>query len=402
MRDSIRTVVLALTTLSVPSTVLAQGSGNSGQFVSGPLVWTPTFQLQQAGVDSNVFNAPTDAKEDVVGNARAEVDSVLTLGLLQATTQGTAEYMYFERYTRERGVNAGVRSRMAFPVSRFSPDVTVAWAHMKERSTNEIDTRAPRTDFGYALGIQTAVTPRITVLATGGKQTSTYERGFTFRDIEIAQLLDRETLQATVTGRVTLTPLTEFATTASYGRDTFPFRAEAATDNVRVDAGLEFAPDAIISGRAAVGYHSMQPTHGGVSNTVAADFRGVTAAVDITYKLLELTRFTGHFGHDSNYSIYTNQPFYVSTAGGIEVLQALFGPVDLNVHGTREQLAYDATDLAAAHTDVADTFGGGLSVRVAPQSTIALIYDHTQRRSSAGEQFGYERRRIYTTVTYGF
>jgi hypothetical protein len=49
-----------------------------------------------------------------------------------------------------------------------------------------------------------------------------------------------------------------------------------------------------------------------------------------------------------------------------------------------------------------DTFGGGLSIRVAPQTVVALLYDNSRRVSTAGHGFEYKRRRIYTTVTYGF
>ena len=394
-------VVVFGTIAAFPSSTAAQTPPAAGRFVSGPLVWTPTFQLREAGVDSNVFNTPHDPKEDVTAAALGQVTSVLTLGILQAGTQGGVEYMYFDRYQQERGLNRRIATHLEFPVSRFSPDVSVAWAHVKERSGNEIDTRTPRTDLSYEAGIQTRVTSRVAVTATASRQKSTYERGFTFHQIEIARQLNRESTLGNLTGRVTLTPLTVLAVNGSVGRDEFTLRPDAAADTMRVDAGFEFAPDAIINGRASVGYHSLQP-HRRVSNAVAADFAGVTSTVDLAYTLLGITRFAGRFSHDSAYSIDTNQPFYVSTAGSLDVLQTLVGPVDLNVRASREKLDYHATELDTAHVDFADVFAGGLSIRVAPQTVVALLYDNSQRRSSHGEDFGYQRRRIYTTVTYGF
>jgi len=84
------------------------------------------------------------------------------------------------------------------------------------------------------------------------------------------------------------------------------------------------------------------------------------------------------------------------------LFRSLFGPVDLNVHGNRERLEYEATPFDSARTDFADTLGGGLSIRVAPQTVAMLIYDNYERRSTAGSRFEYKRRRIYTTITYGF
>src|SRR6185503_20083032 len=353
-------VAMMVMAAAVSSPALAQAPGQ-GRFVTGPLTWSPTFQLREAGVDSNVFNTPLDPKEDVTAGALSSVSSLLTLGILEATTTGSLEYLYFDRYKNDRGFNRRVATHLEFPLTRFSPDVT----------------------------------------ATAGRQKQTYEEGVTLRDVESAPQLNRESTLGTLTGRVTGTPLTTFEAVATLGRDAFPFRPAADTDNMRLDAGFEFSPDAIIRGRASIGYHSMQP-HRNVSNAVAANFTGITSSVDLSYTLLEVTRFTGRFARDSSYSIDTNQPYYVSTGGSLEVLQTLFGPVDLTVRAAREKLDYPATDLEAGHADFADTFGGGPSIRMGPQAVIALLYDSSERRSPRGPEFGYQRRRIYTTVTYGF
>jgi len=395
-------VVIIAASLGVSSTAFAQGGTTAGRFVTGPMVWTPTFQLREAGVDSNVFNTPLNPKQDVSGNASARVNSILTLGLLQASTLGGVEYTYFERYKNQRGLNRNVSTHLEFPVSRFSPDVTVTWNHVKERPNNEIDTRAPRNDLAYTAGIQTKVTSRIDVMATAGMLKTSYETGFTFRDVEIARQLNRKTVSATATMRMALTPLTSLAIDGTASHDEFPFKPESATDNGRIGAHLEFAPDAIIRGSATVGYHQMRPYHRQVANTAAGAFAGLASSVDLAYTLLSVTRLSGRFARDSSYSINTNQPFYVSTGGGLEILQMLFGPVDLDVRGSREKLNYPLTEAVPAYVDLADTLAGGLSIRAAPQTVVALIYDNTRRRSGRGQEFGYQRRRIYTTVTYGF
>ena len=394
-------VLLIVAAIAAPRSAFAQVTQPAGRFVSGPLVWTPTFTLREAGVDSNVFNTPLNPRQDVTATALSSVSSVLTLGILQAATDGSLEYLYFDRFAQERGLNRRVSTHLEFPVSRFSPDVTIGWERVKDRAGNEIDTRVPRTGLSYAAGIQTRVGPRLAVTATLGKQKQTYDRGFTFRDTEIAQQLNRESTLVNVTGHLTVTPLTALSLDASVGRDDFPLKPAAANDNMRVDAGFEFAPDAIIRGRAAVGYHSMSPRHS-VSNAVAANFSGVTSTVDLSYTFLDVTRFTGRFSHDSSYSIDTSQPFYVSTAGAIEILQTLFGPVDLTVRASRERLNYPETDLEAAHVDFADVFAGGPTIRMGPQAVISLLYDNAERRSPRGPEFGYQRHRIYTTVTYEF
>lgn len=399
MRNSaIRTRFVMLLTMAavvLPSLLHAQP-----KFVSGPLTWSPTFQLRDTGVDSNVFNATTDPREDVTSVASSQVNSTLKLGVLQATTQGGVDYLYFQRYKSERGLNGHASSRINLPLTRVSPELAVSWARTKERSNNEVDIRAPRTDLGYAMGLSAKVTSRLSLTATGGKQRSEYDKGFTFRGVELASQLTRESLVGTASGRLTLTPFTSLSLDAAYARDDFPSRPDAATDNMRGSLTFEFAPDAIIHGHASVGYHSMKPRRGSERSEAAA-FDGVTSSTELGYTLLGVTRFSGRFTRDSAYSISLGHPYYVSTAGGLDILQNLVGPVDLAVRVSREQLNYPQTALASARVDRADSVGGGLSIRVGEGAVVALLYDNSRRRSTGGRQFDYDRRRLYTTITYG-
>ena len=400
---SLRASAVVLVALfAMASGARAQEPVRDGRFITGPFAWTPTFELRDAGVDSNVFNTPTGAKEDMTATARSQVDSVLKLGLLRATTVGSLEYNYFEQYASQRGLNRRVSTHLEIPVTRVSPNMTVTWARMKERSGNEIDLRTPRTDLAYSGGLEARLTSKLSIIATAGRQKSTYDSGFTFHDLEIARQLNRETTMATVTARVALTPLTSLSIVGTAAHDSFPFRPEAATDNGRIDARLEFAPDAVIRGAASVGYHSMEPYYRRTSRSSAAAFSGITSSIDLGYTLLGATRFFGHFSRDANYSLYLNQPYYLSTYGGLQILQKLFGPVDLDLRGSLESLDYPQTETESAYLDTAKTIAGGLSLRVSRQAVLALLYDNSERRSGRGPEFGYQRRRIYTTITYGF
>jgi hypothetical protein len=383
----------------LPSIAFAQ---DEARFVSGPLAWTPTFQLRDAGIDSNVFNTATDPKEDMVGTAGAQVRSVLSLGLVQVATQGSLDYAYFERYEQERGVDGRVNSDLELPFRRVTPDIVVSWARTKDRSGNEIDIRVPRTEWSYALGLKTQLTPRIALTVSGGRQTFTYDKGFAFRGDDVATQLDRETLIGTVGARFTMTPFTSFLMDASISQDDFPLRPGARTDNIRANAGFDFAPDAVIHGRALIGYHSLRPTEGAASPAAIPSFAGLTSSTEIGYTLLGVTRLDGRFARESNYSILTTEPLYVSNGGALDIVQRLFGPVDLTVRGSRDRLAYIDTLAVPGHTDIATTAGGGLSIRLGDGIVVSLQYEKAARRSTAGREFAYERERTYTTVTYGF
>jgi len=395
-------VLLAVLAVASPARAQEQEPVKDGRFITGPLAWTPTFELRDAGIDSNVFNTPTDPKEDMTATARSQVDSVLKLGLLRATTVGSLAYNYFDQYKSQRGLNRRVATHLEVPTMRVSPDLSASWARVKERSGNEIDIRTPRTDLAYAGGLQARLTSKLSVIATVGRQKSTYDSGVTFHETEIARQLNRESTMAIVTTRVALTPLTSLSIDATAAHDSFPFRPVAATDNGRIDARLEFAPDAIIRGAASVGYHSMKPYYTQTTRATTAAFSGITSSVDLGYTLLGVTRFMAHFARDANYSLYLDQPYYVSTSGGLQILQRLFGPIDLDVRGSIERLDYPQTETEPAYLDTAQTLVGGLSIQVSREAVLSLLYDNSERRSARGREFGYQRRRVYTTITYGF
>ena len=74
MGDQTRRAVIVFATIAAAGIASSASAQSAGRFVSGPLVWTPTFQIREAGVDSNVFNTPTAVKEDVSGGASATVE----------------------------------------------------------------------------------------------------------------------------------------------------------------------------------------------------------------------------------------------------------------------------------------------------------------------------------------
>jgi len=76
--------------------------------------------------------------------------------------------------------------------------------------------------------------------------------------------------------------------------------------------------------------------------------------------------------------------------------------IDVELRGSRETLGYAATTFQPARTDYADMLAGGLIIRMSMQTRIGFYYEDQRRLSSEGLQFEYGRRRMYTSVTYGF
>ena len=223
-----------------------------------------------------------------------------------------------------------------------------------------------------------------------------YDRGEQFRDVNLAERLSHESRGATGTLRYALTPLTQVVMDAGYIEDRFVFRPAQNTENLRANVGFEFAPDAVIRGRAALGFRRIT-----AAGAEGLDADGVTAAVDLSYVLLGRTRFGGRITRDRTYSI--EAPHFLQTTYGFDVLHELFGPFDLTALTSRERLDYP-TELdrgLSGHVDFVWRYGGGLGIRGGDRFRIGFNFELTERNSAIPER-DFDRRRAFTTVSYGF
>ena len=396
-----RTVFAAVAiAMGVASSAHAQ-QASSGGLVTGPLSWTPFLRLREAGVDTNVFNASKDPKQDVTGGLGAAVDGKLDLPALQLGMQGASEYDYFERYKSQGGVNSTAAFKATLPLSYFQPTVYGSFLHSKERSTNEFDVRAPHTDHVFGAGLAMDIGQRFAVIADANRAYVKYLSGSEFAGQDLATQLNRRSSNVSSGVRVTLTPFTSVTVDGGFGLDEFTQRPQKNTENLHANVGIDFSPDAIIRGHAAVGYHKMYPEFAQTGPGGAQDFSGFTSAADLSYLLWGVTRVGILFNRDSAYSISETSSYYVLTSGGLDITQTLPGPFRLNAHGNRQQLRYPESALVHGHTDFIDIFGGGLQIVLSTNAQIALNYDYIDRRA-ADAAFSYNRRHIYTTVTYGF
>jgi hypothetical protein len=395
--------VVGLTSIAVGQSLLTEDDVPMavGRFVNGPMTWTPTLTLRDAGVDTNIFTVPTNEKRDTTASVMPSVDSRLALGALRAHSKGHLEYLYFERYAQERAVNGQVETRLEMPDRRVRPLVRLEWAKVRDRSTSEVEIRVPRREHELAGALETRVAPRTWVGGAVARRTIAYEPGYTFGEADLSRQLNRTEDSVMGAMRTALSPFTTLKAEVSTGWDMFTLQPERDTRNVRATVGFQFAPDAVISGHALVGYHAMEAKWKDYPGG-AGSFSGLMASVDLTFVVVDRTQVVLRAGRDTTYSASTRQPFYLSTVGEIELTHALVGPLELLARGRHETLGYAATAVANGRTDQVGFVGGGLAVRMSSNARVGFNVDQTIRWSTEGAAFGYTRRRFYTTATYGF
>lgn len=390
-----RTLALMLLLLLVAA---ARASAQAeGRFHSGPLTWTPTLTLREAGFDSNVYDEPTNPKHDNSAVFSPQAEGALAFAHMDVRFGGSADYVYFQRYTRERSLNGRANARIDFNLSRITPYIGGGFVNARERVSSEIDVRARRTDHAASAGVGIALTPRGVLELDATFNATSIREGETFRGVNLAGRLNREStgLQARV--KYEVTPLTRFFVEGGASRDRFTLSPGYDADNLSGRAGFEFEPDAVLKGKATVGFHRIEPI-----GPLAFPFEGVTAAVELGYVLLGRTRFDTRIARDTSYS-FEEQPYSLQTIYGGEILHNVFGPLDVIGRASWETLDYPGIPERNLPEDTLEItrYGGGLAIRPGTRVRLTLNYEVIDRVARLVERT-YGRRRLYTTVTYGF
>src|SRR5260370_34001993 len=118
--------------------------------------------------------------------------------------------------------------------------------------------------------------------------------------------MNRTSTHGVIAVRHQTTPLTSFALSVTRTRDRFEFSPLRDANSTAVAASVTFDPFALIKGTASFGYSDFEPLSAGVPN-----FRGATAALDLSYVAFSTTKFTVQGARDVQYSFHINSPYYV-------------------------------------------------------------------------------------------
>lgn len=389
-----RTVLLLLTLAVTPGVAAAQ---SDGRFHSGVLSWTPTITLRDAGVDTNVYDEASNPRRDHSAVFSPQVEGVLRFANADVRLGGSADFVYFRRFTSERSINGRGNGRIDFRLTRIKPFVGGGFVDARERVNSEIDVRARRTDRVLTAGAAIELTSRGALEVAGSFDSSAIRQGEMFRGVDLARRLNRESTAGSLKFKYAVTPLTRVIVEGSASRDRFTQSPEYDADNVGGRVGFEFEPDAVIKGRATVGFHRIEPV-----GSLAFAFEGVTAAVELGYVLLGRTRFDARIARDTS-SSFEAQPYFLQTIYGGEILHNLVGPVDVIGRGSWETLDYPGIPERFLPEDQLKVtrYGGGVAIRPGERVRLTLNYEVIDRAAQQTDRT-YDRRRLYTAVTYGF
>lgn len=368
----------------------------------GPLWLNPMIELTNLGIDTNVFNDPPqdDPKRDFTLTVVPKTQMWMRIGRSWLSGEIDEQIVWYQQYVSERSANAAFSVGWKIPLNRLSFDVGAKYLSTRERPGYEIDARAQRFETSFRGKVEIRALSK-TFFGVNATRTSVdYDQGAVFLGSDLRLELSHVVTTAGLTVRQQLTPLTSITVEASKEQDRFDFSPLRDSNSTAGSVGIQFDPQALIKGKARVGYQDFEPLQPGVPG-----FKGVTAAVDLSYVLLNMTKFAVQASRDVQYSYDVNQPYYLQTGVTGSIMQQLFGPLDVVGRAGIEHLEY--RDRSGAIVDVLNridevhTYGGGVGYHVGPDMRIGFNIDKS-RRSSAVAIRQYEGLVFGTSVTYGF
>jgi hypothetical protein len=376
---------------------------NEAQVHVGPLYLTPTLAVEEFGVDTNVFNA-ADEKSDFTFTLAPRVDVWIPFARRALLTTAVAtDVVYYQTYSSERSINPEVRMRGDVFLGRITPFAEASYLRSRQRPNFEIDVRSRREERAMRAGVNVRVSPKLSIELAARQGDVAFDADTTFNNVNLREVLNRETRLASASVRHAVTPLTTLVLRGEAGTDRFDFSPLRDSDTVRVMPGVEFKPVALISGSAFLGFRRFDP-----ASSTLESFSGVVANAALSYTLLGTTRFTVTADRDVTYSYERVQPYYVVDGYGLAIRRQIVGRTDVtgSVHRQtftyRDQLLPGAVPADLDRVDVTRTWLGSIGYRLGESTRAGIGLVYRERESNSARFRDYSGFRFVTTVDYGF
>lgn len=388
-------IAAAWALVSAPAACAGQDQAPPGTVIFGPLQIRPSILLKDMGLDENVFNEAVDPKRDFTFTLAPSAEVRLRMRRLALSYLSTTEYVYYRKYTSERGTNTASTVRMELDLGTLKPYGSISGLNSRSRVNGEVDERARHRDLTYGAGVAFKVGSRTNLLVNGTQTSVQYEPDETFRGVELGVSFDgtRRTVDAGI--GIALTPLTTL--TVSFAREQHRFERSPDRDSKgwRVTPGLTFSPTGVITGAASVGYRRFDP----VSPTLPG-YSGLVSSVAVGTTFYGRHQMQVLFSRDVQYSYETANTYYVGTGGTMTWTLSVVGPIDVRGTAGRNLMDYGRVD-AQAGKDTSTTYGGGIGYRFANRARLGLNVDWSRRDSNRSAERGYRNHRIFAGLTWG-
>ncbi len=370
----------------------------------GPLRIQPAIIITNAGVDSNIYFAPTNPVRDFTLTAGPGVDAYLPLGRhIVISGYGSPQYVWYAKTAQERSWNFSYSGALALSFKDVFLSAGYARVEARERWNTEIDIRPRRTENDWAGAFLLKTSRRTSLEAAWTRNAYDYESLFV-DDFNLRERLSRTESYYSLSAFYQSTIRTRWFLTGEYGNIRFAFADSAVLRNSNSEAayaGIEFSPLGRIRGRIRVGYKTLD-----VLNTPAQDFRGLVGDSQIAVTLVRPFVVRAGYRRGVQYSFWFNNAYYVESvpSAGASIYVRRLVRFDYDYLLGRNRYP-EAQDLGGGEIvkrrDNYRIHSAGVYFRVWKKSAIGFIVNWWKRTSNI--PFENDKRLFYgANLTYDF
>src|SRR5262249_55080341 len=257
---------------------------------------------------NNVFNEAADQgpKRDFTLTVTPATDFWLRLGSSWVTGNIREDLVWFEQYSSERAANTSYGLGWRVPLNRLVLRTGTTYVNTRERPGFEIDARSRRNELGFAGSVEVRAFSKTSIAVNASRQRVDFDKDAVFLNSNLQYELNRTSTTVGAALKYQATPPPTFSLNLARLEDRFEFSSLRDSNSTAATFSVTFDPVALIKGGATFGYRDFEPVVPGL-----AAFRGATAAVNLSYVLLGMTRFGVIATRDVQYSFDVNQPYYL-------------------------------------------------------------------------------------------
>lgn len=302
----------------------------------GPFYVTPSVQIRDVGVDTNVYDTPVSPRHDFTATfvPHADVWVPFANRALLTTSTGVG-FAYYAKYDNARSVDPDVLVRGDVYARRTTFYAGDHYLKTRDRSLEVDAGLARRTENTADGGALVKIGTRFTADIGGYHRTQQYDENPIF-GTNLRESLDRTEQGFRFTLNRKLTPLTTIYVRTETQQTRFDFSPVRDTDGFRIAPGANFNPKALINGSAEVGYRRFTG-----KDPALPDFSGLVARLSLNCTLLETTQFRATWDRDAIYSFDLLWPYATLNAVGGRVRRQIRGQVDAIVSAVRATYDYE-------------------------------------------------------------
>jgi putative beta-barrel porin BBP2 len=424
LRSRVRAVLLLTILLNGSPSALAQTPGQAtfppdtmpaqppdragqprpfGQLHVGGLRATPVFTLRDVGIDTNVFDTPTDAKADFTTTfapgARVELD----MGRIRIQTDGTLRLVYYATYEEARAVNPAAN---ALGEIRLGKRIRVfgggAYDDTQTRTGPDVAARVPRITRSAFAGVSYAISKKTAVDVGASQGSVAYADGARYLGVNVRDTLNRRTDEVAVRMRHVLTPLTAVGLTVTSGSIRYPYFAEKDHDHRSLVLSTTFQRRALVSGTADLGWEKARPY-----SPVVPPYSGMVANLTLFHTFRESTQLGILFARNAGTSYDPTSPYAIENRYGLTVRRHVVRRIEALATAQWWQRAFASFQLPAGPAlspndkEARRLYTGEVRVPLTKRLRVGWFGEFDTRESPRSSLFDYGGFRTGFLVSYG-